>query len=325
MLIASVVRRLKVGLVTVSVRQQITVLVLLLLFPFFFWGGVNSGGGRIEKAVWDMGHFWFFASMAYLLETILLQKIKDSTPRFIFIMIAVACCAAGVEIVQLFLPGRYASLSDFSMGIAGGFTVLSLLGSSRACSYRRFALLGIAAGAFVLSVSPFLLAVYDEYSARRTFPLLSDFESFQEISRWGDCHEIKRVSEPVKTGHYAMRVALQPGKYPGVTLRYFPENWSRAKELQFSVYNPGPGVVLHYRINDALHEFGEERYDDRFHGTQLLDYGWNSINIDMRTVEDAPSKRPMNLNRIRKFRIFLVDNDRERYLYIDDVRLIVEE
>lgn len=298
-------------------------LFLLLLFPFFFYGGPPSFNGRLFQEAWNLGHLLFFGFMAFILHVQLTQIEKSSVRRSLIIMLVVIGCAGAVEFIQFFLPGRYATMGDFLLGLAGGGGTLCLVYGLMNRNTLRIVFLLIGTSILSASLTPFALVVYDEFNAQRVFPALSDFESSLDVSRWSDECKVKRVKNPVRNGEYSLHIKIPPGRYPGISLLHFPQNWNQAKSLQFSVYNPGEPLMLNFRVHDATHEQGQMSYHDRFNGKQQMEPGWNTVTIPAQDIMNAPTGRQMNLEEIKDFRVFLVNNNENKVLYFDDVKLVL--
>jgi hypothetical protein len=177
-------------------------------------------------------------------------------------------------------------------------------------------------GIIIICLLPLLLTLYDEFRAWRDFPVLSDFESSLELSRWEEKEHITRVQIPVKSGNFALKASLTTEKYSGVSLCYFPENWVTARALTFSVYNPGEIVVLNYRIHDWKHKGKDQEYTNRFNRQTNLASGWNTITVPIEEIANGPKGRQMDLAHIRGLGFFVMEQPYERVLYFDDVRLL---
>ncbi len=229
--------------------------------------------------------------------------------------------SAGIEWVQLGIPGRIFGWSDLFRDFYGIMVAfLWLVGIASHKGYYRVG--SIAAIVVLLSVSTYPLAVVliDENQARWDFPLLAGFESKFELSRWADKAAMRLVKKPVGEGEQAAAVELTTDKYSGVALLYFPGDWRNLDHLNFSVYNPGEPVILHCRIHDKSH-LSDQSYKDRHNGQFFLSKGWNDIAVSVESIRNGPEKRKLDLGNIRGFGLFLMDQNTERVLYLDDIRL----
>ncbi len=299
-------------------------IVLLLIIPWLFLGGPGYEASRSLKEAWNLGHVLLFFLLAMECERGLKTRIAGSGMRAFAIMVLLLAAAVLIEFAQNLFPGRTMSLADVVYSLAGALVALTWLSSSRSSGYKKR--VSALAGIFILLLVaiPLFRAGLDDYRARRDFPLLADFESSLEVSRWANIRNVKRVTHPVSSGSWSLQVVLGVEKYSGIALHYFPGNWSGMKELRFQVFNPDEPVVLNYRVHDREHQGENQRYENRYNGRQLLASGWNRIIVPMADIESAPRDRKMDLAHIEGFGFFLVDNPEERILYVDRVELIAD-
>ncbi len=240
-------------------------------------------------------------------------------------MLAIFSLATGIEACQSLIPGRVASLQDIILGLAGGLAVVLWKEASQHSVQKKIILRTLGMCGIALCLIPLLLVVFDQYRTWRDFPVLSDFESFLDVCRWEPKSRIARVRKPVKSGHYALMVSLTTDKYSGIALDHFPENWSKATALTFSVYNPGEAETLHYRVHDWKHRGENQDYSERFNGHSNLAFGWNTIIIKIEDIKNGPKNRKNDISHIKGFGIFLVDQPVARVIYIDNVKLLLIE
>jgi VanZ family protein len=306
----------------VRFRKLIVGVALLLIFPWLFFGGPGNEANRSFKEAWDLGHVLLFFLLAIEMEMILKTGITAIGQRVSFTMAVLLVAAVLIEIIQSLLPKRIVSYVDILNSMAGATVAfLWLFGLGRQGCTRFFF---VFAGCFILGVVaiPLFYACLDEYRAKRDFPLLADFESSLELSRWEKTKKIKRVKDPVASGNWSLKVLLGGEKYSGIALHYFPGNWQRMQELRFQVFNPDEPVMLHYRVHDDEHREEQQLYENRYNGRQLLATGWTQIVLPLADIESGPRNRKMNVSQIKGFGLFLVDNPKERVLYLDRVELI---
>jgi hypothetical protein len=173
----------------------------------------------------------------------------------------------------------------------------------------------------IAQVFPTFTAFSDEFISYRQFPILSNFETPFEITRW----EGKNISidKTVKyTGKASMRVELNTDTYSGISLQYFEEDWRDYKYLYFSIFNPEPdSLSMTCRIHDKKHTNGIQAYEDRFNQGFVVNQGWNTIKMDLNDVRHAPHTREMDMDQIISIGIFATRLPNPRIVYIDDVKL----
>ncbi len=292
------------------------------MIPWFFVGGPGYEGARSFKEAWNLGHVLFFAVFTVAVDKYFYLCHRPTLAKFCRYLLVVAGLAFGIEFLQTLSPGRESSLQDILLGVGGAVLVLLWHASGRVNTVRKIILRGCGAGIIIICLVPLLLTLYDEYRAWRDFPVLGDFESALELSRWEDQDQIIRVQGPVKCRSFALKASLTTEKYSGVGIRYFPENWGTAQALTFSVYNPGGLVVLHYRIHDWKHTGRNQEYENRFNGRTSLASGWNTITVPIEEIVNGPKYRKIDLAHIRGLGFFVTEQPSARELYFDDVRLL---
>lgn len=299
-----------------------TWLFLALLLPWFFVGGPGYESSRSIEEAWNVGHVVFFAVFTLAVDRHFHLCRRLSGLRIGFFLLIIVGLAASIEFLQTLMPGRVSSRQDILLGVAGGVIVLLWQFSGQLRAGGKTALRGCGVCIIIICLLPLLLNGYDEYRAWRDFPVLADFESALELSRWGDKDNILRVQAPVKNGRFALKVSLTTDKYSGIGLRYFPENWHGARALTFKVFNPGEMVALHYRVHDWKHRGKDQDYANRFNGQANLSSGWNTITVPMEEIVNGPKERRMDLAHIRGLGFFVIELPSERALYYDDIRLL---
>lgn len=303
-------------------RRRGCEIFLFLLFPFFFIVESGYESSRVVKEVWNLGHVLFFAILATKISTFPLRKDPGSHKKNSYILLLVLLIASAIEVCQSFIPGRLASWLDILLGLAGALMVLSWRKARLQRAGIKIIYKVLASSILVACLMPLIFTLIDEYRIWRNFPVLSDFESFLDVSRWQGDSKLFRVSAPVKSGNFSLMVPLNTEKYSGVTLAYLRGNWKGGRALSFSVYNSEDPIVLNYRVHDILHT-GLQNYSDRFNGSSVLFPGWNTIVIPMSEIEKGPKYRKMDIEHIRNFGVFVIEQPQDRVLYIDDVKLLM--
>ncbi len=305
-------------------RRWLLVLAVAI-FPFFFLGGPSWQSARSLGEIWNLGHVLFFFLCTVLAWRFPALAKCPGWRRLLIILAAVLLVGLGIEGLQLLTGNRSVGWDDIARNLAG--TILASIWiadrEGNALRWRRGLLLAaalIGCGCLL----PLGVVLVDEYRARRDFPLLSGFESRLELGRWSSGNRLELVTDPIRRGESAVAVHLRHEEYSGAALVHFPEDWRGCEALAFSVFNPGGPVMLHFRVHDRGHTGEHQEYHDRYNETRLLTVGWNDIVIPMQIIREAPRGRTMDLAHIRGFGLFVMDQP-ELLLYLDDVRLLVEE
>lgn len=308
-------------------KQKIVYLLipfLVCISPFFFLWGPNYLSSRSFKYFWDLGHIFYFMLFSYAFaEFFLKKKFNLSAGKLFYVVFAVTFfLGLFIEYGQLLMSGgRSPDLYDvarnqFGCLLAFSFFVKPLFLTNKALRFALYGLLPIAA---VSAVLPFSGAIFDEAMARRKFPVLSDFETPFEKSRWVPKGGMTMVQDVVRNGRVAASVQLSTEEYSGVSLFYFPHDWSGYRWLHFSINNPTSDTFeIICRINDSKHRELGQQYADRFNRNYWLRPGWNDVAISLDEVEQAPAGRKMDLTTIELLGLFVMNQSVPRIIYIDN-------
>jgi hypothetical protein len=275
------------------------------------------------KELWNLGHFFFFALLVLVLDSHLCSTGQSVFFRIFAAFLTSVVVGLSIELIQLNIDGRSFSWSDVVMDLSGGAIAL-LWKTGRKLPGFRSILTGFVLILIVLiNLFPLATALTDEYRSYKDFPLLAGFESEAELNRWADGRVgLSLVSSPRLQGRYSAKIILTTDEYSGVSLQYFPDDWSGRKGLAFNVFNPGQPIFLHYRVHDYLHQRNAQHYDDRFNGKTLLENGWNEIVIPLTDIIEAPQSRDMDVTKIKGFGIFVMKQTQRHVLFLDNVRLL---
>ena len=294
-----------------------------ILVVLLFVGGPGYRSPRSLQAFWDLGHIAAFSLWTYLLVT--WKRVEETSPARQWAAGLAFCIVAGAgsEWIQS-MTGGDASLDDFLRDVVGGLLALSWFVPSLKALPREARRTARAMSALFLLFAclPLATALGDEALARTRFPVLSDFETPFERSRWEGSALFTVDSSMALSGKASLRVDMDTSLYSGVALVYFPKNWKGYRFLVLDVYNPSPDVLeITCRIHDRRHEEGEQRYQDRFNRFFRLPPGWNEIRIDLDDVAKSTAGRTMDLGEIRGVGLFAMKLSSPRTMYLDHVRL----
>ena len=297
------------------------VILILLLFPLFFIGGPDYYSSRSFKNFWNVGHVVFFALFSYqLLIHGRLFRNKSFFQNLFLCLFISTILGFFIEFAQNGF-NREVDINDLWRNLLGasiGF-FLSPMASNK---LTKTIVLYFLAAILILQSIPWFLVLADEIKANLTFPVLSDFESEVEATRWSGNAAFTINDEMAFSGDHSLRVDLGTEKYSGIGLRYFPKDWSEYQNLIFEIFNPGDNLEINVRIHDRLHTQGEELYSDRFNRKLTLHKGWNTINIELENVASAPVTRQMDLSSVSGLGVFVVEQSVAKRIYLDAVKLV---
>jgi len=273
--------------------------------------------------LWESGHLFLFFLGWHLLY-ILYPRLSafNFSRQLVFLLGVTLVCVGGVEGLQSALSGKALSLGDILGDVAGALLYLSF--RYRREGARYFLLHGMALLMAGIVFWPFVCSLSDEILARQQFPLLADFETPFEKSRFeGSTGSGARSDEQSYHGRHSLRLSLLPGPWSGMTLKYFPPDWQGYTCLYFSLYNPSSQPVpLEVWIRDAVHEQGDKPYNDLFSRIIDLPAGcWTEVWIPLDEVRQGPRGREMDLGQITGLGFFVEKEKNPLTLYLDTIRL----
>jgi len=298
-----------------------------LLFPAILGGttlffiDMNHGPGSAVYQLYGFAHLVFFALMAGGLARLPSLVRRPFFLQFILIM----CVGLGVGgIIELIQPyyGRSASYRDLGLDFIGGFLGIMFLSPMRRSLSRWLLVCGQCAALALVVIVSFVpvITIWDIWQATRQFPVLGDFETRVETGRWSSGEIDRSIA---RHGQCSLRVFLGTQKYAGTTLKRSFGDWRGYSTLAFSIYNPDPDLLMiTVSIRDYEHFRRGGEYSDRFNRSFNIEQGWNDVHIPIADIENAPSARRLELDRLSEMVIFTVDLSEPRLFYLDHVRLI---
>lgn len=294
---------------------------LAALFVLFFIGGPDYYSARSFKAFWNLGHILFFFLLAHCLlrhwQWLRGRPFREQCGFGIALAIAFGML---IESAQYLTNSRTVSTLDIARNVVGVLCALAFSAPPALSRTSKAALQTLVIAALAVSVYPLAKALADEQLARQSFPVLSDFESALELSRWT---RGTRSDAKASSGHYSLQVPLSTDPYSGIGMKYLPHDWHPYSHLLLDIYNPDADeLTLTCRVHDAEHLKGKQRYSDRFNRRFHLHQGWNTLQIALVDVINAPRDRTIDIHHIRGLGCFSRDLKKSRVIYVDFVRLI---
>ncbi|MDW7774689.1 MAG: VanZ family protein [Desulfobulbaceae bacterium] len=309
-----------------NTTKLILLAVLIFLFPFFFWGGPVYSSSRSLIHFWNIGHIIFFAAATYLIVVHFQASLstKSFGFQFFWMLFFVLFSGIAIEIAQ-YGTDRLPDPDDLLRNVIGSFTGLFFFSPSRKMIGKSLLriLQFLVLILLVLEVLPLAAALVDEADQKRKFPVLADFESPLEITRWSGSAEIEIVPDAQGSLNHYLKIKLGTSEYSGVFLKFFPHEWSEFRKLTFTIFNPAPdSFYLTCRIHDRQHALGRQEHSDRFNRSYLLEPGMNTLTIALEDILHAPEARTMNVDEISSVGFFVTRQTKPRIIYLDDLKLI---
>ncbi len=293
------------------------------LAVLLFAGGPGDQTPRSLSDAWDLGHVVAFSVWSWLLLTSPALMRADVVRQWPAVLVFSVVAGGLTEGIQA-LSGGDVSMGDVLRDALGGVVALSWFAPApdSLTRGRRRAVRAVSVCLLLVAGIPLLVSTSDEWLARARFPILSDFETPFEQSRWEGDARFLRDRSVARHGSASLRVEMDTSLYSGVRLAYFPRNWSRYSYLLMEILNPSPDQLeLNLRVHDRHHERPRRTFRDRYNAVFLLRPGWNSIRIDLEDVKRAPAGRMMDMEHIRALGVFCSRLPARRTIFIDSVRL----
>jgi VanZ family protein len=305
--------------------NYLLIFVSLVMFCLFFIGGPDYYSARSFKAFWDLGHVVFFALAVYLS----LVYSKSFSARFIgfqvFTVVAVSLILGLlIEVLQYGLS-RNPNLADMARNIVGALVGILWFSPKRYDLSSTLVLFLKSIITIVLVFHSYIIAtmLLDEWRLKNDRPALSSFNSSLELGRWVGGAKFSLVDTPLNQGRYSLKTELDTGKYSGVSLRYFYEDWRGYESLVLTIFNPDiANINITVKIYDQLHRNSEQLYADRYNRGFVIHHGWNKLIIDLAAVEVAPEARLMRMSSIASVGFFTKALKEPKTLYVGGVKLI---
>lgn len=266
---------------------------------------------RATHALAGAFHVLLFAVLAGMLRGTIPARI----PGWL-IWLGLVFAAGAIEWLQPFL-GRSAEWSDWVYGAAGA-----------ACfSGRRLGLGGLRRRWLALGLLLFFpvgweLTMWHQES--KAFPVLAQPGTMWARRGWtlNDVQLSVTVEKNFRVENKNTKNKERP-LYPGLFRASVTSDWCNHAQLQTALYWPTPQpAIFALRIDDAPNN---PPYAERFQKEFAVSQGWNHVEISPAEWGYTSGGRPMNLQTIHQWGVFLVSTVPLEYFLLAPVRLIPSE
>jgi len=152
--------------------------------------------------------------------------------------------------------------------------------------------------------------------------ILYDFESESILDEFHwKCHTLFSISSRYAVhGKKSLKLEFFPSAYPGLSPALKHHDWREYQSLCFEVYNPFSDTIkLVVRIDDKKQAL---EYNDRYNKGFKIVSGANTVKIDLDTLVTSNVNRPLELENIYQFLVFMSHPDKKYVLYLDYFRLV---
>jgi VanZ family protein len=288
-------------------------------FLLFYDFGKSSS--RIIDKITSFGHLPLFGVVALVCFWVLIQG-TGVYEGYIKSWTITSLIGVLTECIQSLIPYRHFRLGDMYTDALGAAFFLTLLYIIRYRLRYRYVVLMIYGLSLLVLIRayPVFEVTVDTWNMKSSFPLLSSFESSFEMSRFSDKDKVMdRIELHATEGKYSLKVTLDPGEYPGISMDYLQNDWRGYGSLSFDIFVEGyTPLEITVRVNDRKHN---NEYTDRFNKSFKLLPGVNHITIDLKDIMKAPKGRIMNMADITNICIFAYRLKEQRTVYFDNFRL----
>jgi hypothetical protein len=320
------------GFLALLLRRVGTVPVVLLGFGIIVTVifGELPGEGRYSAVLQDGCHAPAFAALASIMFTLLSRSgtlnaaagsgqqrsiARLALIQAIAVIVAMLSLGAATEILQGAL-GRDEEVDDVisdvvgASGVAALWLYATLRGNSRASArLARIATLLACAALAGFWAAPLARCGLAYWARDAQFPVLAQFRSQRDtyfVSGDPAPPSIVRIQQRLAAENPsagALRVALDAGRWPGMTLTEPVPDWRGFRELSLDLGNPGMAALpLRLRVNDRAHNGA---FDDRFNTEILMaPLARTTFHFPLDRIANSPRMRRMDMSRMAQLILF---------------------
>jgi hypothetical protein len=275
-----------------------TAIVLTVIF------GELPGEGRYVGVLQDSCHAPAFAALALIALTLLQPR---RLAYVILVVVGLTVVGAATEIIQG-LIGRDREFDDVVSDCVGASGMASLWlyatwrGTNRGARLRRSAAVLVCLALAAYWATPLMRCGLGYWARDARFPVLAEFESTRDLYFVVTDPAPPRLV-PVQQQELALRVALDAGRWPGLTLTEPVADWRGWHELLLDLENPGSApLALRLRISDRTHS-GD--FADRFNSdVALAPLSRATVRFAVEAIAAAPHGRRMDMTRVAQLMLF---------------------
>ena len=267
--------------------------------------------GTLGQAAGDSAHVLIFAGLAWLW-----GRVLPAPWRGWRLWGGMLVMAGAVEGLQAW-GGRSAEGMDWMCG-AGGAACVCFTWGARWRGWIRWT------GVLVLCALPPAWVLAMRGMECRSFPVLADRGACWARRGW----ELNGVRLSTSSGLVFRIERVLAGResvmaYPGVFRAPAWKNWRGLRSWGTTLYWPGPAsAVFAVRVDDRA---GDPPYAERFQREFVVTQGWNAVEISAEEMSRTSGGRPLRLDQVRSWGLFLVSDAPFDYFLIGETRLHLNE
>jgi len=300
------------------------VLTLMVIFYGLFLVPGSDQTSRLWREISNLGHIAAFLIMWTFVFNLFPRLRQFSILQvFVVVLVSTLVVAELIEIVQGWI-GRDDEWQDVWDSGVGALLAIAFC-STQVRELARWARRTWRVVALIsLLVVPWTIwsNLADEMMLRRQFPVLCDFSTPFELSRWNANKAKIQLQRSDVTGHSYLAVKFQPALYSTISLKYFYPDWRNYRHIVLDLTNPD-ATELHIvlRMHDDLHKKYRYVLNDRYNHVLILKPGHQQISIPILDVENAPATRKMDLQHMEDISLFTMQSRSYHHLFIHRIYL----
>ena len=207
---------------------------------FLFTDGLDQQATRSAKALWDMGHVLYFILFCHAWFKLKWVQKQRYFWLFIYTISLTLVLGTLIEVLQ-YGTSREPDRWDIAHDVLGSLIALTFHPNTikRSKLWLKISVTLL----FIASLIPLSKAVFDETSAWLQFPVLADFSTPLEYTRF--------AGESLKQQNSQLKVIFSTATYSGFSLQYFKHDWSQYDYLQLRFNSPSNRpLTLNIKIHD---------------------------------------------------------------------------
>ncbi|MGD9613359.1 MAG: hypothetical protein AB7V22_10735 [Kiritimatiellia bacterium] len=263
--------------------------------------------GAMGRALGGAGHVALWAGLAWLA-----GRALPPNRRGWPLGIALAALAGLAEGLQSF-AGRTPEWTDWLYGLGGAAIVCATWNRG---GIRRWA------GVLALAAFPAAWEIAMDRQEAHAFPVLARPGSLWAGRGW-ELNGVKLSAARKGSFNLAPDPESEAGAYPGLFRPPVCRDWRGLRALTAELFWPmAVPAVFAVRIDDRP---GNPPYADRFQKEFAVTPGWNAVRIPAAEIARTAGGRPLRLDDVRLWGVFLVSDVPFDYFYLGPVGLDMQE
>ena len=274
-------------------------------------------GSRLVGVFLNFGHVVLGVFVCVLLwQALRVLTRMGIVSRALWAWLGALALLTGMEAFQAFSRTRSPSLGDVVANGLGATTALAFY----LVRGRKFAKrLAVAAVPLAIALAPMGLQACDTLRQRAEFPVLADFESQLEMTRWQfRSASGRRAADVTQRGTRSLRVDFRANDaWPAAQFAYVAPDWRGHRWLTFQVHTKAP-CTIHLLVVDGLYDGSSK---DAYSRVLSLNMGWNPFRVSLDEIARGPEGRTLDLGDVHSIQWFVDGPNAPLTIWLDAIQL----